>query len=112
MITDPVAPSGAHGGSNSRNQVSPLASLAVKPGCEPDVFSLNSTHFDGSGGAPTCGPRVISSAEIGRAPMRLVNQFESGTSPIVLMFCARKPLDSRPELTNKLNINSYICDCS
>ena len=34
----------------SRNQVSPLASIAVKPGCAPAVFSRISTHFDGSGG--------------------------------------------------------------
>ena len=51
--TAPVAPSGNSGGSNSRNQVSPLASLAVKPGCAPAVFSLISTQCDGSGGAPT-----------------------------------------------------------
>ena len=30
-----------------------------KPGWEPDVFSLISSHFEGSGGAPTIGPRAI-----------------------------------------------------
>src|SRR6185503_21227792 len=105
MTTDPVAASGAHGGSNSRNQVSPLASFAVKPGCEPDVFSLNNTHFDGSGGAPTTGPRLISSAVIGRVPMRLVNQLESGTSSIVLTFWARTPAGFRPGNANRLYDN-------
>ena len=91
MPTAPVAPPGAHGGSNWRNQVSPLASAAVKPGCAPAVFSRITIHFDGSGGAPTFGPRVMSSVVIGRVPMRLVNQLESGTSSMVLMFFARRP---------------------
>ena len=69
-----------------------MASLAVKPGCAPEVFSRISTQFDGSGGAPTFGPRTSSSFVIGLVPMRLVNQLESGTSSIVLMFFARRPL--------------------
>jgi hypothetical protein len=50
------------------------------------------TQRDGSGGAPTTGPRTSSSAVSARALMRLaVNQFESGTSSMVLRFCARVP---------------------
>ena len=40
------------------------------------------------------GPRVISSVVIGFEPIRLVNQLESGTSSMVLMFFARRPLGS------------------
>ena len=57
----------------------------------PDVFSRVSIHFDGSGGAPTLAPRIICSGVIAVVPIRLVNQFESGTSSIVLMFFARRP---------------------
>ena len=38
------------------------------------------------------GPRAISSAETLVVPIRLVNQLESGTSSIVLMFLARVPV--------------------
>ena len=91
MATDAVAPSGYAGASNSRNQVSPLASLAVNPGCIPAAFSRMSTHRDGSGGTPTLAPRSISAALRGVVPIRFVNQLESGTSSIVLTFCARRP---------------------
>ena len=37
---------------------------------------------------PASGPRTASSIESGRAPIRLVNQFESGTSSMVLTFRA------------------------
>src|SRR5262245_11708618 len=77
IATAAVAPSGKGGGSNSRNQVSPFASLAVKPGCAPEVFSLISTHFDGLGGAPIIGPRTSSSVVMARVPILLVNQLES-----------------------------------
>src|SRR5262245_37514030 len=112
MATAAVAPSGNSGGSNSRNQVSPLASLAVKPGCMPDVFSRITTHFDGSGGAPTFVPRTSSSIVKGLLPTRFVNQLESGTSSIVLRFLARRPLGSYLDVTNRLYVSSYISDCS
>src|SRR5688500_17496163 len=112
MATAPVAAPGAHLGSKARNQVSPFASVAVKPGCAPDDFSRISTHFDGSGGAPTFGPRASSSALIGREPIRLVNQLESGTSSMVLMFFARNPVGSYFAVTNRLYTSSYICDWS
>src|SRR5690349_15561601 len=102
MATDAVAPSGKYRGSNSRNHVSPRPSRAVKPGCAPLVFSRTSTHFDGSGGRPTIGPRVNSSTVSERVPMRLVNQLESGTSSIVLMSCARLPDGVYPGVTNRL----------
>ena len=47
------------------------------------------THFSGAGGRPVLGPRRISSIDSSRVPMRFVNQLESGTSSIVLIFCAR-----------------------
>src|SRR5262245_40084856 len=96
MTTDAVAPSRNFGGSNSRNHVSPLASLAVKPGWAPAVFSRMSVHLDGSGGAPTFGPRVSASTVMGVVPIRFVNQLESGTSSMVLMFFARIPLALYP----------------
>jgi hypothetical protein len=58
------------------------------------------------------GPFVISSFVIGFEPIRLVNQLESGTSSMVLMFFARRPLGVWPAVTNRLYISSYICDCS
>ena len=91
MTTAAVAASGLYGGSNSRNQVSPLASFAVMPAWPPEVFSLKMTQRDGSGGAPTLGPRTISSIVSALVPTRLVNQLESGSSSIVLTFCARRP---------------------
>ena len=63
----------------------------MKPGWAPDVFSLMSTQRDGSGGAPRLGPRTISSTVTVVVPIRFVNQLESGTSSIVLMFFARVP---------------------
>jgi hypothetical protein len=79
-----------------------LASLAVTPGLPPADFCLKMTHFDGSGGAPRFGPRTSSSMLTVRAPTRLVNQLESGTSSIVLMFCARNPDGLRPGSANEL----------
>ena len=85
-----------------RNHVSPLASRAVKPGCTPDVFSLITVHFDGSGGAPTIGPRrQLLGRDRGSVPIRFVNQLESGSSSIVLRFCARLPEGLLPDVTNK-----------
>ena len=45
------------GGTTSR----PWRRSAVKPGWAPEVFSLISTHFDGSGGVPTLGRAMSSS---------------------------------------------------
>jgi hypothetical protein len=75
----------------------------VNPGCAPDVFSLVSTHRDGSGGVPTLGPRVSCSGVIGVVPIRLVNQFESGTSSMVLISLARNPDGVYPDVTNRLD---------
>ena len=47
------------------------------------------THFSGAGGAPVSGPRTIRSGVTSTVPIRFVNQPESGTSSIVLTFCAR-----------------------
>src|SRR6185436_7971698 len=78
------------------------------PGCEPDVFSFVRIQRDGSGGSPRFGPRAISSAETVVAPIRFVNQFESGTSSMVLMFCARVPDGRYAAVTNRLLVISYI----
>src|SRR6476660_124740 len=89
MTTAAVAPPGLLGGSNPRNHVSPLASFAVKPGFAPAVFSRTITHFSGAGGRPMTGPCASWAAVTSVEPIRFVNQLESGTSSIVLMFRAR-----------------------
>ena len=58
------------------------------------------------------GPRTISSTVTGREPTRLVNQLESGTSSIVLMFCAGRPEGSRLGSAKELRVNSYNMSCS
>ena len=50
-----------------------------------------SSHFDGPAPLRRSGHEPFSSLT-GREPIRLVNQFESGTSSTVLMFCARLPV--------------------
>jgi hypothetical protein len=65
-------------------------------------LSLINTHCEGSGGSPTLGPRTSSSFVTVLAPIRFVNQLESGTSSMVLMFFARKPLGSYFDVTNRL----------
>ena len=105
MTTAAVAPFGFEGGSNDTNHVSPLASRAVNPGAYPDAFSRMITHFSGAGGGPTLGPR--SSCSSGTAlTMRLVNQLESGTSSMVLMFCARVFDGARSAVTKRLKVRS------
>ena len=64
------------------------------------------THFDGSGGLPTLAARISSAFAIGRVAMRFVNQLESGTSSIVLMFRARVPLASWSGVTNRPRVSS------
>ena len=89
----PVAPSGFAGASNETNQVSPAASFAVKPAAYPrSSRGSRSTTRDP---AP-CRCRALDQFVVGQrtAPMRLVNQLESGTSSMVLMFCARTPSGS------------------
>ena len=50
---------------------------------------LPRTTFHGFAGPdPVFGPRTISAIVIARAPMRFVNQVESGTSPSVFTFTA------------------------
>jgi hypothetical protein len=61
------------------------------PGWLPPDFCRQMVQCDGSGGAPTFGPRTTSSTVSGRLTIRFVNQLESGTSSMVLMFCARMP---------------------
>ncbi len=46
-------------------------------------------HGPGAGPGPASGPRTTSSAVTAREKMRFVNQFESGTSSMVLMLRAR-----------------------
>jgi hypothetical protein len=87
--TAPVLPSGESGASNCRNHVRPFASRAVNPGLVPEFFSRSRTHFSGAGPGSELGPLARRSVAIGSAPMRLVNQLESGTSSMVLMFPAR-----------------------
>ena len=89
IASAPVAPSGFDGGSNERNQVSPLAPRAVNPGANPDDFSRMTVQRSAAGGGPRLVPRSSSSTGSAFAPMRLVNQLESGTSSMVLMFWAR-----------------------
>src|SRR5262245_31152682 len=102
MAMAAVAPLGFEGGSNETNHVSPFPSLAVKPGANPDDFSRVSVHREASGGWPLMGPVASSAAVSVRVPTRLVNQLESGTSSTVLMFFARVPDATLPDVTNRL----------
>ena len=72
--------------SNETNHVSPFESRIVKPGANPDRFGAMSVNGSGAGPVPARGPRAASSGDTGRERIRLVNQLESGTSSIVLMF--------------------------
>src|SRR6218665_2201791 len=94
-----VAPRGFFFASNETNQVSRLASLAVKPGAAPALFSRVSVHRCAAGAGPATGPRCSSSAVIGRLPIRLVNQLESGTSSTVLMLPAGVLVGFCPDVT-------------
>src|SRR5262245_55334418 len=98
----PVAPSGEFGGSNDTNHVWPLASIAVKPGAKPPLFSRVMVQRSGLGGGPEFGPRTKSSAEAAGGRMRFVNQLESGTSSIVLTLPARTFDDFFAGVTNRL----------
>ena len=97
-----MLPSGNSGESNCRNHVWPLASRAVNPGLVPADFSRSSVHFSGDGGVSELTPRASWAAVIGAAPMRLVNQLESGTSSMVLMLPARVFDGLRLAVTNRL----------
>ena len=68
------------------NHVSPLASRAVTPGANPDAFAVDLPTSPTPAGTDV-GPRGICSARHG-AHGAIVNQLESGTSSIVLRFCA------------------------
>src|SRR5262245_64824590 len=105
MTTAALSPSG-HFASNATNQVSPLASIAVNPGLTPDDFSRMSVHCSGFGGRPVSGPETTCSG-VNFASRRLVNQLESGTSPIVLMFFARRPDGLERCTTKRLYERSY-----
>jgi hypothetical protein len=84
------------------NHVSPFASRAVKPGAKPDDFSRITVHFSLAGGGPGVDCRTMSAAVSGCVPIRFVNQLESGTSSIVLTFCARTCVGRRDAVTNRL----------
>ncbi len=100
-------PSGSSEKSKERNQVSPLASFAVKPGEKPAPFSRISTHRSVLGGGPTLGPRTISSTDGVRARIRFVNQPESGTSSMVLTFRAWTFDGTSCAVTNRWYDKSY-----
>jgi hypothetical protein len=57
-----------------------------------DLFLSDDDPFRRVGCAPTIGPRVSSSSDTVVVPIRFVNQFESGTSSIVLMLIAPTPV--------------------
>ena len=63
-------------------------------------------HGPGAGPVPVSGPRDSSSRVRGRARIRFVNQLESGTSSIVLMFCARTSGVGSPGRLNRLMARS------
>ncbi len=54
----------------------------------PDLDAMTVSGCATSGGPTVAAPRTISSTVMGRAPIRFVNQLESGTSPRVLTFTA------------------------
>ena len=85
----PVAASGWPAASNDTNQRSPRESRIVNPGAKPASFGDTTLQGPGAGPLPVIGPRDTSSGVTARVRMRLVNQFESGTSSIVLTFLAR-----------------------
>ena len=71
------------------NHTWPLASRIVKPGVTPSLFAAITVHGPAAGPVVVSGPFNSSSTVIGRAPIRFVNQLESGTSSTVLTFWAR-----------------------
>ncbi len=58
------------------------------PGVMPDVLSRTIGQPSTLRLSTELGPRTISSMDIARRPIRLENQLESGTSPIVLTLTA------------------------
>ena len=68
----------------------------------PTDFSRSRTHFSGTGAVSELTPLARRSGVIGSAPMRLVNQLESGTSSMVLTFPARVLEGLRVAVTNRL----------
>ena len=80
---------GYPGGSNLTNQTWPAESRTVNPGITPSFLAEITVQLPGAGPVPDAGPLTSSSIVTDTAPSRFVNQFESGTSSIVLRFCAR-----------------------
>ena len=98
----PVAASGCPAASKDTNQISPPASRIVNPGATPASFRETTLQVPGAGPLPVSGPRATSSGVRARARMRLVNQFESGTSSIVLTLRARTSGVGSPGLEKRL----------
>ena len=71
------------------NQTWPAESRTVNPGITPSFFAAITVHRPARGAAAGVRPLTTSSTVTARAPNRFVNQVESGTSSIVLTFCAR-----------------------
>ena len=88
------------------NHMTLALSRMVKPGVTPSLLPDTTVHLPGAGPLVVSGPRRTSSAVSGRTPARLVNQLESGTSSMVLMFSARRGVRS-PGLKNVFSTKSY-----
>ena len=89
------------------NHVRPAVSRMVKPGVMPSLLPETTVHLPGAGPLVVSGPRRTSSTVSGRAPARLVNQLESGTSSMVLMLTALSEMRS-PGLMNVFSTKSYV----
>ena len=101
-----IWPRGSRADRSSRTRSLRSESVAVKPGEKPADFARVIVHLPVAGGAPSIGPRTASSIEIGRVPMRLVNQLESGTSSTVFTLPARTFASGSPGRVNRLSIRS------
>src|SRR6185503_6060325 len=79
MRSDPELRSRAPFGSNFRTYRCPVESWISTFGVYPESLRRSTRHGTGRGAAPS-RPLTASSNEIGRIPIRFVNQVESGTS--------------------------------
>ena len=78
----------------------------VKPGVMPSLLPEIAVHTPGAGPLEVSGPRRTSSTVNSRAPIRLVNQLESGTSSTVLTLIARRGVRS-PGFRKVFSTKSY-----
>ena len=89
------------------NQTCPAESRTVNPGITPSFLAEITVQPPGAGPVPDPGPLTSSSTVTGTVPSRFVNHVESGTSSIVLRFCARTFGVWSPGQENRFSSVSY-----